>query len=58
MDDRNRWRGPFLLGAGASFLASVITWFLIDRDAGLFIGIWVPSILALGSFLGTQVSGR
>jgi hypothetical protein len=58
MDDRNRWRRPFLLGAGASFLASVITWFLIDREAGVFIGIWVPSILSLGSFLGTQVPGR
>jgi hypothetical protein len=58
MDQRNRWRAPFLVGAGVSFLASVLTWFTVDREVGLFIGIWVPSILALGAFLGTHVVRR
>jgi hypothetical protein len=58
MKSRDRWRRPFLLGAAISFVASVATWFAIDRDAGLFIGLWVPSILALGSFLGTHAAQR
>ena len=41
----------FVLAAGASFLFSVYLWFLVDREQGLFVGIWVPSILALGSLL-------
>ena len=35
----------FLLGALSSFLASVGLWFLVDQGAGLFVGLWVPSIL-------------
>jgi hypothetical protein len=41
----------FLFGALLSFLGSVYTWFLVDRQTGLFIGLWVPSILALGALL-------
>ena len=37
----------FLTAAIASFLASVSLWFLISRDYGLYVGLWVPSILAL-----------
>lgn len=45
-----------LLAAFASFLFSVIVYFNAGDDTnerlnGIFIGIWVPSILALGSFL-------
>ncbi len=38
---------PFLLAAFASFVASVSLWFLVSHDYGMFVGIWVPSILAL-----------
>lgn len=41
----------FLLAAGVSFLFSVILWFLVDREQGLFVGLWVPSILSLGALL-------
>ena len=41
----------FALAAGLSFLFSVYLWFLVDRQQGLFVGIWVPSILALGALL-------
>lgn len=41
----------FVLAAGVSFLFSVYLWFLVDREQGLFVGIWVPSILALGALL-------
>ena len=34
-----------------SFLLSVFLWFLVDREQGLFVGLWVPSILSLGALL-------
>lgn len=40
-----------LLAAFASFLLSVSLWFTGSEDEGVFVGIWVPSILALGAFL-------
>jgi hypothetical protein len=44
---------PFLIGAFVSFLASVSLWFLVGREYGLFVGIWVPSILSL--WIGVRV---
>ncbi len=41
----------WLLAAFLSFLGSVACWFLVDRQTGIFIGIWVPSILALATLL-------
>jgi len=46
-----RWQRWFLAAAGLSFLASVTSWFFVDRAVGMFIGLWVPSILSLGAFL-------
>ena len=43
----------FLTAAFASFVASVALWFLINRDYGLFVGLWVPSILSL--WVGVRV---
>ena len=45
---------PFLIGAFISFLASVSLWFLVSHEYGLFVGIWVPSILSL--WVGVRVS--
>ncbi|MEO6970102.1 MAG: hypothetical protein ABI217_04335 [Chthoniobacterales bacterium] len=44
---------PFLIATFASFLASVALWFLVNREYGLFVGLWVPSILAL--WVGVRV---
>ena len=41
----------FILAAGASFLFSIYLWFLVDREQGMFVGLWVPSILSLGALL-------
>lgn len=41
----------FIVGAGISFLISVVLWFNGQREEGLFVGIWVPSILSLGGLL-------
>ena len=41
-----------LLAAFASMLLSIGLWFLSDdRLAGVFVGLWVPSILALGAII-------
>lgn len=34
-----------------SFVLSVWLWFAGDRERGLFVGLWVPSILSAGSLL-------
>lgn len=44
---------PFLIAAFASFLASVVLWFLVNHEYGVFVGIWVPSILAF--WVGVRV---
>jgi len=41
-------RGMVLLGAFVSFVLSVSLWFTGHHDQGIFVGLWVPSILALG----------
>ncbi len=41
----------WLTAAFLSFVASVASWFLVDRQVGLFIGLWVPSILSLAGLL-------
>ena len=40
-----------LAAAGVSFVFSVVLWFSGYREEGLFVGLWVPSILSLGSLL-------
>ena len=41
----------FCTAAGFSFVLSVSLWFSGSREQGLFVGLWVPSILALGALL-------
>ncbi|MHC4446309.1 MAG: hypothetical protein ACYSXF_00700 [Planctomycetota bacterium] len=45
----------FLIASGISFLASVYLWFSGYKEQGQFVGLWVPSILALGAM---TLSGR
>lgn len=40
-----------LIAAGLSFLLSVYLWFSGDKESGLFVGIWVPSILSFGALI-------
>lgn len=40
-----------LIAAGLSFLLSVYLWFTGAREQGLFVGLWVPTILSFGAFL-------
>tara|TARA_B100001057_G_scaffold359177_1_gene361414 strand:- start:1366 stop:1530 length:165 start_codon:yes stop_codon:yes gene_type:complete len=42
----------FILSAAfISFLFSVLLWFNNFKDEGLYVGIWVPSILAAGAYV-------
>ncbi len=41
----------FLLVALFSFFLSVTLWFLVDKEMGLFVGLWVPSLLSLGALV-------
>ncbi len=50
-------KGTFLLASLASFVLSVTIYFSAEtgdiegRLNGIYVGIWVPSILALGAFV-------
>ena len=52
-----------LLAAGASLVMSVYVFFtpdgsMDDKLNGIFVGTWVPSILALGAFLVVSQSKK
>ena len=40
-------RALILLGAFVSFVLSMSLWFTGSHEQGIFVGLWVPSILAL-----------
>ena len=44
----------FLIAAFVSFILSVTLWFFFDKDSGVFVGLWVPSILALAAALRSR----
>lgn len=39
-----------LIAALLSMILSIGLWFSSSTDAGLFVGIWVPSILGFGAY--------
>ena len=49
----HRAKFVFLGAAFASFLLSVALWFFVDREIGLFVGLWVPAIHSLGTLVLT-----
>ena len=51
--DQDRYRlgtALFLAAAALSFILSIGLWFAGSRQEGVFVGLWVPSILAAGAF--------
>lgn len=44
-------KAGFVLAAGLSFLFSISLWFSGKKDEGMFVGLWVPSILSFGTLL-------
>ena len=49
-----RAKGLLFRGAAISFVASVSLWFVGNELQGIYVGLWVPSILALGSIVLPQ----
>ena len=49
----NKVDHPFIIASFASLVVSVALWFLVNKDYGIFVGLWVPSILAL--WVGVRV---
>ena len=47
----SRAKAMFLAAAGASFVMSVYLFFTGDQERGIFVGLWVPSILSAGGLL-------
>jgi hypothetical protein len=55
---RSSARGLILFAAFVSFVLSVSLWFAGHHDQGIFVGLWVPSILALGGVVLPRGSDR
>jgi hypothetical protein len=49
----HRTKLAFLAAAFVSFVLSVSLWFFVDREIGLFVGLWVPAIHSLGTLVLT-----
>ena len=49
---------PFLVAGFVSFLFSVWLYFVVDeKQAGIFVGLWVPSIHSLGTLMLATAKG-
>ncbi len=44
-------KASILVAAFISFLLSVFLWFNGSQEQGIFVGIWVPSILSFGALV-------
>jgi hypothetical protein len=47
-----------LLAALISFVISVSLWFSGNEQEGIYVGIWVPTIISLGAFLAPRRADR
>ena len=41
----------FMVAAFLSLVLSVTLWYTGSKDQGIFVGLWVPSILSLGNLV-------
>ena len=51
MTKRSIAKATYVAGAGISFLLSVYLWFNGSKEQGLYVGLWVPSILSFGTLI-------
>jgi hypothetical protein len=55
MEKEKKFKLFMLLAAFLSMVLSVYLWFSGQKNEGLFVGLWVPSILSFGTL---WLSGR
>ncbi|MBL6705889.1 MAG: hypothetical protein ISQ06_07240 [Planctomycetaceae bacterium] len=51
MTKRSIAKATYVAGAFLSFLLSVYLWFNGNKEQGLYVGLWVPSILSFGTLI-------
>ena len=51
LEPRHKVKLMFFAAAFASFVFSVSLWFAGEKEAGLFVGLWVPAIHSLGTLV-------
>jgi hypothetical protein len=51
MKRENLVKALIFAGAGISFVLSIYLWFNGQKGEGVFVGLWVPSILSSGALL-------
>lgn len=51
MSSNSMAKSGFVTAAGASLLLSIWLWFGGNKEQGVFVGLWVPSILSLGTLI-------
>ena len=44
----------FMVAAFLSLVLSVTLWYTGSKDQGIFVGLWVPSIISLGTLVLTN----
>jgi hypothetical protein len=44
-------KASIILAAALSFVLSVYLWFTGSENQGIFVGLWVPSILSFGALV-------
>ena len=59
MNKRKLAKLGYVVAAGASFVFSISLWFTGSKQEGLYVGLWVPSILSFGTLvLGSGSNGK
>ena len=59
MNKRKLAKFGYVVAAGASFVFSISLWFTGSKQEGLYVGLWVPSILSFGALvLGSGSNGK
>jgi len=59
MNKRKLAKLGYVAAAGASFLFSISLWFTGSKQEGVYVGLWVPSILSFGTLvLGSPNHGK
>jgi len=57
--DLLRIRALFVIAGFLSFALSDYLWFFVDREQGLYVGLWVPSLWSLGALvLATETRSK